>query len=118
MILCNSQIDLYIEKFNPSITLHDKSRKKEYSFPDPNSYYILSDAGKNFKIMENSAILLSIQKGYYDSYFSISESATLLLDISNKLFWNSSPIEGIAEKAFKLAILKSGKRAPTLKNRL
>ena len=118
MILFDSHIDLYLEKFNPSITLHDSSRKKKYSFPDPNSYYILSDAGKNFKIIENSAILLSLQKGYFDSIFFISESSNLVLDLSNQLFGGSKPIEGIAKEALDLAILKSGKSTPTLQNRL
>lgn len=118
MILSDSHIDLYLEKFNPSITIHASSRKKEYSFPDPNSYYILSDAGKNFKIMENSAILLSFQKGYYESFFYISESTNLLLSFSNQLFSDTRPIEGIAKEALDLAILKSGKTSPTLKNRL
>jgi hypothetical protein len=118
MILSDTHIDLNIEKFNPSITLHDSSKKKDYSFPDPNSYYILSGAGKNFKIMENSTILLNLQKGYYDNYFSISEVNNLVLKMSNQLFFGSKPIEGIAKEALELAILKSGKIAPTLKNRL
>jgi len=118
MILSDSHIDIYLEKFNPSITLHDSSRKKKYSFPDPNSYYILSDAGKNFKIMENSAILLSLQKGYFENMFLISESIKLVLDISNQLFAGSNPIKGVAKDALDLAILKSGKKIPTLKNRL
>jgi hypothetical protein len=117
MILTDSHINIYQERFNPSITLHDSIRKKEFSFPDPNSYYILSDAGKNFKIMENSTVLLSLQKGYYDNIFLISESSNLVLNFSNKLFAGSKPIEGIAKDALELAILKSGKSVPTLKNR-
>lgn len=118
MILSDSHIDIYLEKFNPSITLHDSFRKKKYSFPDPNFYYILSDAGKNFTIMENSTILLSLQKGYFDSMFFISESTRLILDLSNQLFAGSKPIKGVAKDALDLAILKSGKKSPTLKNRL
>lgn len=118
MILSDSHIDITLEKFNPTITLHDCSRKKEYSFPDPNSYYILSDAGKNFKIMENSTVLLSLQKGYFDSFFFMSDYSNLVLKLSSQLFVGSKPIEGIAKDALDLAILKSGKAAPTLKNRL
>jgi len=118
MILSDAHIDLYIEMFNPSVTLHDSSKKKDYLFPDPNSYYILSDAGKNFKVMENSTILLNLQKGYYDSFFSISEINNFILNLSNQLFTNSKPIDGIAKAALDLAIMKSGKSTPTLKNRL
>ena len=118
MILSDAHIDINLEKFNPSITLHGSSRKKDYSFPDPYSYYILSDAGKNFKIMENSTVLLSLQKGYYDSIFFISEGSNLILNLSNHLFAGSKPIEGIAKDLLDLAILKSGKPIPTLKNRL
>lgn len=118
MILSDTHIDFNIEKFNPSITLHESQKKKDYSFPDPNSYYILSGAGKNYKVMENSTILLNLQKGYYDNYFSISEDNNLVLKISDQLFFGSKPIEGIAKEALELAILKSGRIAPTLKNRL
>ena len=38
--------------------------------------------------------------------------------MSNQLFIGSKPIDGIAKKALELAILKSGKNEPTLKNRL
>ena len=120
MILTDdSHIDLTLEKFNPTITIHDCSRKKEYSFPDPYSYYILSEAGKNFAIMEeNSTVLLNLQKGYFDSYFFMSNYSNLILSLSNQLFIGSKPIEGNAKDALDLAILKSGKSTPTLKNRL
>ena len=118
MILCDSHIDLNPGRFNPSITLLDCTKRTDYKFPDPNSYYILSDAGKNFKIMENSTVLLSFQKGYYDNYFSISEHTNLLLSFSNQLFTNSRPIDGIAKEALDLAILRSGKTHPKLENRL
>lgn len=118
MILSDSHIDITLEKFNPTITLHDSYRKKEYSFPDPNSYYILSDAGKNFMIMENSTVLLSFQKGYFESFFFMSDYSNLILNLSNQLFAGSKPIEGIAKDALELAILKSGKSSPSLKNRL
>jgi hypothetical protein len=68
--------------------------------------------------MENSTILLNLQKGYYDNYFSISEVNNLVLKMSNQLFFGSKPIEGVAKEALELAIFKSGKIAPTLKNRL
>ena len=118
MILTDSHIDITIEKFNPTITIHDCSRKKGYSFPDPNSYFILSEAGRNFTIMENSTVLLNLQKGYFDSYFFMTDYSNLILSLSNQLFAGSKPIEGIAKEALDLAILKSGKSIPTLKNRL
>lgn len=68
--------------------------------------------------MENVTILLNLQKGYFESYFSISEVNNFILKMSNQLFIGSKPIDGIAKKALELAILKSGKNEPTLKNRL
>ena len=118
MILTDSHIDLTLEKFNPTITIHDCSRKKQYSFPDPYSYYILSEAGKNFTIMENSTVLLSLQKGYYESFFFMSDYSNVILSLSKQLFAGFKPIEGKAKEALDLAIFKSGKSTPTLKNRL
>ena len=118
MILTDSHIDLTLKKFNPTITIHDCSRKKQYSFPDPYSYYILSEAGKNFTIMENSTVLLSLQKGYYESFFFMSDYSNVILSLSKQLFAGSKPIEGKAKEALDLAIFKSGKSTPTLKNRL
>ena len=37
--------------------------------------------------------------------------------MKNKMFTGSKPIEGIAKKALELAIKKSGKTKPTLKDR-
>ena len=118
MILSTAHIDINIEAFNPSITLCDSPKKNTYSFPDPNSYYILSPAGKNFKVMENSTILLNPIKGYYEQYFAIEDVDLVVLSISNLLFNGTKPIEGKAKEALDLAIKKSGKLVPTLKNRL
>lgn len=118
MILSDSHIDITLERFNPTITVHDCSRKKEYAFPDPNSYYMLSDAGKNFKVMENSTVLLTLQKGYFDSFFFMSDYSNLILNLSSQMFAGSKPIEGIAKEVLDLAILKSGKTTTSLKNRL
>jgi hypothetical protein len=117
MILTDFHIDRSFEKFNPSITLLENLTRQEYLFPDPNSYYILSDAGKNYRIMENSTLLLSIKRGYFESNFSISESYNLLLSFANSLFKDAYPIQGDAKKALDLAIKKCGKDKPTLKNR-
>ena len=118
MILTDSHTDLTPERFNPTITLYDCARKKEYSFPDPNLYFILSEAGKNFTIMENSTLLLNLQKGYFDRIFFMSDYSNLVLSLSGQMFSGSKPIEGIAKEALDLAIKKSGKSHPTLKNRL
>lgn len=118
MILSNAHIDFNIEAFNPSITLCDSPKKSAYSFPDPNSYYILSPAGKNFTVMENSTILLNSNKGYYEQYFTIDDVDSVVLSISNLLFSGTKPLEGMAKEALDLAIKKSGKVVPTLENRL
>jgi hypothetical protein len=113
-------MDVNYSMFNPSISLCENIKSSKYSFPDPNpnSYYILSEAGKDYQIVENSAILLNFNKGYYVQHFYVNDIKTSILNISNKLFANSKPIEGLAKKALELAILKNGKKVPTLNNRL
>lgn len=118
MILTSPNIDVNLQMFNPSITLFENSKVTKYSFPDPNSYYILSEAGKNYAVIENSTILISPFKGYYQQLFYISDIKSVVLKISNELFKNSNPIAGEAKVALELAISKSGKKQPTLKNRL
>jgi hypothetical protein len=103
----------------PSITLQNESlRMVNYEFPDPNKSYILSDAGKNYKILENGALLLSFQKGYYPQEFAIKISDVPTFSIAKKIFSGSLPISGDAKKALSLAILKAGKTTTTLKNRM
>jgi len=118
MILSNAHIDINIEAFNPSITLCDNLKKRSYSFPDPNSYYILSPAGKNFSVMENSTILLNTDKGYFEPLFTIEDVGAVVFSISNLLFSGTKPLDGLAKEALDLAIKKSGKLTPTLENRL
>lgn len=118
MILISQNIDINLEMFNPSITLFENSRINKYSFPDPNSYYILSEAGKYYTVIENATILISPFKEYYEQLFYINDIKSVVLKISNELFKHTNPIEGDAKAALELAIFKSGKKQPTLKNRL
>lgn len=118
MILTNHNIDINPEMFNPSISLFENSKVNKYSFPDPNSYYILSEAGKNYTVVGNSTILINPYKGYYEQLFYISDIKSTVLNISNELFNSTRPIDGVARIALELAILKNGKQQPTLKNRL
>lgn len=118
MILTTHTIDINPEMFNPSITLLEESKVNKYSYPDPNSYYILSDVGKNYTVVGNSTILINPYKGYYEQLFYINNIKSTILNISNELFNNTKPIDGVARVALELAILKNGKKQPTLKNRL
>lgn len=118
MILTNPNIDVNTNMFNPSITLCENIKKSKYSFPDPNSYYILSEAGKNYTIEENSTVLVNFRKGYYDQLFYVNDIKTTILSISNKIFSETKPIDGLAKMALEMAVLKAGKKEPTLRNRL
>lgn len=118
MILTNQQIDNNSGMFNPSITLNKSLKINKYSYPDPNSYYILSEAGKNYTVVENSSILLvNINKGYYEQNFYINDIKTTVLSMSNNMFGKTKPIDGLAKVALELAISKMGKKEPTLHNR-
>ena len=117
--LLTGQIDNQFANNIPSITLQNESdRIINYKFPDPNKSYILSDAGKNYTIIENSTLLLSVQKGYYPQEFAIGKSDTHIFSIAKNLFGNSSPISGDAKRALDLAIFKAGKSSSSLSNRL
>ena len=118
-LLLTGQIDIQFTNSIPSITLQNESdRIINYKFPDPYKSYILSDADKNYTIIENSTLLLSVQKGYFPQEFAIKKSDTYIFAMAKKVFNNSSPISGDAKRALDLAILKAGKNSPTLSNRL
>ena len=118
MILNDNFIDLDTEMFNPSITLHKTSKVEKHSFTDPNSYFILSEAGKNYTISENSTILINPSKGYNEQNFTVTDINSFVLSTSKAIFNGTKPIEGKAKIALELAILKAGKKESTLKNRL
>ena len=103
---------------NPSITLlESKTVRNNYSYPDPNSYFILSEAGKDYSIIGNSTILLNFSKGYYEQFFSINDFNSIVLNFSKNLFKNSKPIDGKAKLALEHTILKIGKKQSSFKNR-
>lgn len=118
MILCNPNLDFDAVMFNPSITLHESAKLNRLSFPDPNSYFVLSDAGKLYTIVENTTVLLNPNKGYYEQVFSITNLNTIVNNIAKELLIGTKPIEGDAKVAFELAIIKSGKKNTLFKNRL
>jgi len=119
MISLLTQVDNQCTYSVPSITLQNESfRKISYEFPDPHRSYILSDAGRNYTVIENFTLLLSFQKGYYPQEFAIKKSDADIFSVSKKLFGNSLPISGDAKRALDLAIKKAGKNIPTLSNRL
>jgi len=68
--------------------------------------------------MENSTVLLTLQKGYFESFFFMSDYSNLILNLSSQMLAGTKPIEGIAKEALDLAISKSGKTTSSLKNRL
>ena len=50
--------------------------------------------------------------------FRFNPSDANIFSVSKKIFGHSSPISGDAKRALDLAIIKAGKRFPTLSNRL
>lgn len=118
MIITDNNININSEYINSTIVLSNSKIESRFHFPDPNSYFILSEAGKLYTIIENNTILLNPQKGYWLPQFGINEINTQITAISNILFEGSKPIEGKALEALCLAFKKSIKTAPTLKNRL
>ena len=117
-LLVDANNPIINENYNPTISLTEKIKGNDIEFPDPNTYFILSDAGKNYKTIDNECILLSLEKGYFESVFSLDFQSDEVIDFSSKLFFNDTPIEGDAKRALDLAIKKTAKRNTVLKNRL
>ena len=92
-------------------------RRIPFQYPDPSTYYILSDAGKLFHTISNESILLNFKRGYFETQFSLDFNSTSVFSIANSMFENTKPIDGVAKKALENTILKLGKREPTLPNR-
>jgi len=106
-------------KGNPSFTLTNVklSAKDQLKHPDSNSYFILSDAGKQYTFLGNKSILLNFNKGYYVSKFHIETYNPIIIGASNKLFGGTVPISGKALLALQHAIKKSAQKSTNLPNR-
>ncbi len=105
------------ENVNPTVCLTENVKGNEIEFPDPDTYFVLSDAGKNYWFENNETVVLSLQKGYYEPIFSLDFNSEELISISQEFFGNTKIIEGDAKRALELAMKKSAKKKPSLKNR-
>ena len=118
-MLSSHSAETNMSYFNPTMTLFESEKINHFSFPDPNTYYVLSDAGKNYSLKEyNMSILINFNKGYFEPIFNVDIHKTKVLNMSNMMFGGTMPISGSAKAALEIAILKIGKKKSTLRNRL
>lgn len=103
---------------NPSVSVSTMTIKKTYDFPDQFSYFILSSAGKEYRISSNNSILLNPAKGYYSFPFSIDMNQPEVIEGAKMFFNGSSPLSGEAILALRYALKKAGKNRPILSGRL
>lgn len=119
MLINNLDLDFEKIQGNPRITLSTHMIvKKQYGFPDPHKYFILSPIGKYFKMIGNDSILLNPAKGYFLPPFSLTSSQVDIINISKELFKNSKPLSGKAVLALEFALKKAGKKSTNFSNRL
>ena len=105
---------------NPSITLTN-SRKisgEDYVYPDPNSCFVISEVGKNYRNVSINSVLLNPKKGYYVYKFTMETFNPNVISASNKLFSHSVPITGKPLIALQNALKASAKKTTSLPNRL
>lgn len=115
-----NDIDLNPQKIkgNPVVSISKMVIKKTYNYPDPSLYFILSPAGRNYKVLGNDSVLLNPNKGYYLYPFSLSTNQSEVIFISNELFKDSKILSGKGVQALNYALKKAGKRVTTFSNRL
>jgi hypothetical protein len=116
-----NNLDLDVEKIqgNPRITLSaNMIVKKQYSYPDPRKYFILSPIGKSYEVIGNDSVLLNPSKGYFLPPFSLTTSQVDIINISKELFKNSKPLSGKAVLALEFALKKAEKKSTNFSNRL
>jgi len=118
MFINDLNLDVDQIKGNPAISVSAMILKKPYSFPDPYLYFILSQAGKEYRVVANNSILLNPSKGYYSYPFSLELSQPDVISISLEFFKNSKPLSGKATLALGYALEKAGKNSTKLSNRL
>lgn len=118
MLISNLHSDFHEISTNPTVMVTKGFTKRQYDFPDERSYFILSNAGKEYSVNGNVAILLNLQKGYFASSFNIGSNQDLVVLISNEMFKGSVQLPELPTKALNLAIRKSAKDKPSLPSRL
>lgn len=105
------------ENYNPAIFLTENLKGHEIEFPDPNTYFILSDIGKSYSEIGNETILLNPDRGYFEPIFTLDFKRRNIVNSSQELFKGSKALEGDAKRALELAIKKTAKTKTSLNNR-
>ncbi|MEP5614139.1 MAG: hypothetical protein ABJP45_17940 [Cyclobacteriaceae bacterium] len=103
---------------NPAHLLTQNLKGSEIEYPDPNTYFILSDIGKNHHIIDNETILLTLRKGYFEPIFSLDVTSKEVISLSQELFSNTKPIDAGLKRAIDIAISRSTKTSTRFRNRL
>jgi len=119
-MVLNNHLDLSLRqiKGNLVVSISKMAIKKAYDYPDPSHYFILSTAGKNYKIVGNDSVLLNPNKGYYSYPFSLNINQAEVISISYELFKDTKILSGKAVQALDYALKKAGKRVTPFLNRL
>jgi hypothetical protein len=118
MLVSDLELNLEQVKGNPAITIQRVEAKKDYTFPDPFKYFVLSPVGKQYSVTGNGSILLNPSKGYYSYPFSITISQIEVIEVAKKLFKTTKPLSGKAVLAIEYALKKAAKRQTLLSDRL
>lgn len=118
MFISDLELNLDRIKGNPTITIEKMEAKKDYSYPDPFKYFVLSPVGKQYSITGNGSILLNPSKGYYSFPFSVNMSQIEILEVATELFKSTKPLSGKAVLALDYALKKATKRRTSLSQRL
>jgi hypothetical protein len=118
MLISDLELNLERVKGNPTITIQKVESKKDYIYPDPFKYFVLSPVGKQYSITGNGLVLLNPSKGYYSFPFSINISQVEILEVANELFKTTKPLSGKAVLALEFALKKAAKRQTLLYQRL
>ena len=118
MLINDLNLDTEKLKGNPAINISEMTIKQPYSYPDPYFYFILSSAGRDFKVLSNNSILLNPSKGYYTYPFSLDFNQADVISLSSELFKNTKPLEGEAAIALKRVLKRSERITTKFLNRL
>ncbi|TAF75974.1 MAG: hypothetical protein EAZ53_04610 [Bacteroidetes bacterium] len=96
-----------------------ESKSLEYlNFVIKNPYYILSETEKYFFTSDNKTIFLNHTKSYFNNDFNINQDNLQVIKLSESIFNNSKPINGVALDALRYCLENLGKKEPLLGNRL
>lgn len=118
MLVTNLELNQEQVKGNPTITIEKVIAKKDYIYPDPFKYFVLSSVGKQYTVNSNGSILLNPSKGYYSLPFSITASQIEITEVAKELFKATKPLSGKAVLAVEFALKKASKKRTLLSERL